>query len=226
MSGNLTVRLVRERVRMHVAPQKILVEADYWFENEGPKTVVWLGYPDLDTARESRREGPVFLTFESWANKHRKKLQFKQAPDGSYWHVKRVGFLANRRVHVRDRYTLRPGVGNLGPPDSFVSYARYLLGGGGSWKGNIAESLLEVTFDAPLPMPTQVLPMSHFKPGPVTPDSSGAVYVEGPGEPRVVREGRTLRITRRDWRPTPKDDLRLAYNVRVDKKLAAEIYGR
>jgi hypothetical protein len=231
MAPHPTVRMLREKVRIHVGKKKVTVEAEFWFRNGGPTTATNVGFPDESTDPDDK---PILKNFRSWVDGKPAKMQFKATGGASNWHVKRVTFPKGRVVHVRDRYEVNIGSGRLGNQETFADYVRYTVHTGSSWKGTIGETDLRVTIASPQPYPRRLIDSGYYwefvnKQG--NEDQipkfirrhRNTVFYSGIGKPR--RAGRELIFVRRNWRPTEADNLSLVLNARRDVEYEREIQG-
>ncbi|MGV3614350.1 MAG: hypothetical protein ACO1SV_03350 [Fimbriimonas sp.] len=231
MKGHLTVRMLREKVRIHVRRDRVTVDAEFWFRNGGADTTLRVGFPDESTDPTGE---PVLKKFRSWVDGRLVKTRFEAGERADGWHVKSVTFPKGRTVHVRDRYEVPIGNGRLGPKNRFVDYVSYTVHTGSSWKGTIGETDIQVWIDPSLPYPRRVLSddlYQKFTNREVT-DKGAAdfvrrhrntVFTRGVAKPWQV--GRILVFRRRDWRPTEEDDLFLVLNARRDTRLERQIQG-
>lgn len=198
MNGHPTIRMERESIVMTVGRETTTVEARFWFRNDGPSTTVQMGFPDEDSGREE--PGPtvkaVFKSFASWVDGRRVSMKLQRDEKGAYWHTKEVTFPRGKTVVVTNRYTVPTGMG-VGASIELAEYsARYTFRTGASWKGTIGRSDLRLTFDRDFPV-VKGLAKDDKR------TLAGRVYASGP-VPKL--SGRTLTLTRRNWRPTEKDD--------------------
>lgn len=232
MAPHPTVRMLREKVRIHVAKDKITVEAEFWFRNGGPTTSTNVGFPDESSDPDGQ---PVLKNFRSWIDGKPVKTAFRSSENDGDWHVKRVTFPKGKIVHIRDRYVTNIGVGRLGFKETFANYVSYVVHTGSSWKGTIGETDLKVTIDPSLPRPRRLMPDKTYDailkdPNPTKRIPAfirrhrNTVFYRGIGTPK--RNGRELIFNRKDWRPTEEDDLFLTLNPRRDLPFERRIQGK
>ena len=232
MAPHPTVRMLKERVRIHVGKDKVTVEAEFWFRNGGPTTSTNVGSPDESSDPDDK---PVLMNFRSWIDGKRVKTLFRSSEKDGNWHVKRVTFPKGRTVRIRDRYVTKIGIGRLGYKNTFANYVSYTVHTGSSWKGTIGETDLRVNVGRPLPYPRRVLPSKVYRDFSDKPGYNAkvpafirrhahTVLYRGLGAPK--RNGRELIFIRRNWRPTEDDNLNLTLNTRRNVTLERRIQGR
>jgi hypothetical protein len=226
--------MLREKVRVYVAKDKVTVEAEFWFRNGGSTTTLNVGFPDenSDTAG-----GPALKNFQSWVDGKKVRTQYRTGEMAPNWHVKRVTFPKGRTVYVRDRYVTNVGSWRIGQKEMFSDRVQYVVHTGASWKGTIGETDLRVYIEPSMPYPRRVLSPDPYwemserslKEGSLPQVSAflkkhrNTVFASGPSTPK--RKGRELIFIRRNWRPTKEDDLDLVLNARRDVALERRIQG-
>jgi hypothetical protein len=224
--GHPTIRMVSEEVWVTVRKERVVVQCDFVFRNEGAATKVRIGFPDYDTDTHiDPKTGPrtTFNWFQAFVDGRRVKTKLELDKDELGWQVKEVAFGRNQVRKLRNRYEVPTGGMNLKshPDDTYdlVNRFSYVLHTGSSWKGTIGRSDVYVFFahDAPLPPG----PLRLVTDAPAFSDDGEAeaqfwksnrngVAARGPSNPVLVGP-RTLRFTRKNWRPTKDDDLYLTF---------------
>jgi hypothetical protein len=224
LNGNTTVSMKSEYVKVEVGDKYVTVDCRFTFVNNGPARKVRMGFPDeggepgvsLDPQTgKPIPPVPSIESFKSWVNGKLVKTTAIPAGDdsGSFWHVKRVDFPANRTLEVRDRYTVEVGSSVAYSPIS-VHMAKYILHTGSSWHGNIGRSEVEVVFTrkgVQTPIAVKRLPDDHKVFVKNASTSKRTVYYRGPCKPTV--SGNRLRFLRTNWRPAKKDDVFLVFDM-------------
>jgi hypothetical protein len=132
---------------------------------------------------------------------------------GQVWHTKTVAFPAKSTRRVRDVYTVT--LGGQAAGTGYYRQASYTLYSGASWHGPIGRVVVNFHFpEHPRSVPLRPVSLRGLKKQnaaevdwrrlPV-----GAVVYTGPGTP-VVR-GQTLSFVAQRLKPTPKDDISVAF---------------
>ncbi len=236
LNGNTTISMKSEFVSMVIGDKYVTVDCRFTFENSGPVRKVRMGFPDEggEIGEDVGPDGKVihkaptgtFMRFDSWVNGKKVKTSvIKAAEEGSVWHIKMVQFRANRTLEVRDRYTVPLG-GSIAHFPVGVHLAKYVLHTGSSWRGPLGRSVVEVVFKSKgvrSPLAPKPLPKTNNR-GMFAKNvnlDKHIVYYSGPCKP--VASGKTLRFVRNSWRPEPKDDIYLMFDMNrqavVKKKL-------
>jgi hypothetical protein len=220
-AGHPTVRMTHETIQMKVSRDHVDVDCRFIFVNEGNATAVRIGFPDDDSDFYiDPKKGPqsVFTTFSSWVDGAKVPTRLMLDDDQRGWQVKTVIFGRNQTRRIRNSYRLPLGSLAMsgrgeGPPAIF--HSGYILHTGGSWKGNIGQSEIIVTFadDAPVPKgPLKLawnarnmrLESDYWK------SREDVIHGTGPGQAEITN--RTIRLTLRNWRPRDgSDDLHLYF---------------
>jgi hypothetical protein len=157
------IRMKSERIRIDVREgynraeksnsYYYTADVDFVFENSGGATSVQMGFPegaggaaDLSTFRRK----PTFLEFSTWVDGRKtaaKRVVASVSEDEedaqAYW-VKTVTFARHQTRRVRVHYKAWAG----GFADKFANFVPYDFTGG-NWRGNVAQSTLEVTLNVP-----------------------------------------------------------------------------
>lgn len=229
MSSHKTVSMQSEVIRMTVGEETVTVDCRFVFRNVGPACTVRMGFPDqgrgdvpgADGADFVNKKKPIKTSFQSFASyvngrKTATKI-LRGAGMGEYWHVKMVRFPAKSVVRVRDVYT-QPVGAQITSGRSVLSQVSYILRTGASWKGTIGSTDIFVMFQRK--RPASPLRPAGLKRGQedktlFETDWTGdahRVYWRGFAAPTV--QGNTLHFRRRNWRPTDRSDLYLAFDNR------------
>jgi hypothetical protein len=142
---NPSVRMVRERIRIDIYPNRYRVTADFEFRNSGPATTVHMGFPERG---DGDGRAPAFRNFVTLVSGRRARVRrvlsapaaTEQQDPESYlalW-VKQVPFGDGQGRRVRVSYDAEPGgTALLGP---FASYEF----AGQNWNGTVEESAVTV----------------------------------------------------------------------------------
>lgn len=226
LKGHSSVSMKDEVVKMEVGDEQIKVQCDFTFHNDGPAAKVRVGFPDEGQGSMEPYQGEdkiptgknlkaTFLSYESWVDG--KKVATELVPTDNrelYWHAKTVQFKGNGDTKIRDVYTLPPG-GQMTNENGLYKQTYYVLHTGSSWKGPIGKGEVIISFkDEALKGPIQAKQLKSIGKDPAelvwSKLPSGTVLWEGPGAPKV--EGKTLRFTFTNLKPTAKDDVHLYYN--------------
>ena len=230
LKGHPTVRMESEIVKISVSNDEVVTDCTFVFRNSGAACDVRMGFPDRGFGAEDRYEDTsdedwpkveartVFNWFKSWVNGKPVTCELvKGLKLGELYRSKMVHFGRNSRVVVRDRYAMSPGGGIVAGGEAYSKETGYILHTGASWKGTIGKSTVIVTF-APGAIKTPVSMQytsnrlkspsyfSKFK------NSKQGVLCAGPARPTL--SGRTLTFVKRNWRPTPNDDVFVQWGYR------------
>lgn len=229
ISGHSSVSMQSEVIRMTIGEETITTDCRFVFKNDGPACTVRMGFPDqgigdVPGADHEEPEGSktpargTFRSFRSYINgKPVPTKVIRSGEPGGYWHVKEVRFPAKSTVTVRDVYTQIVGAQITGA-NSVLSQAVYILRTGASWKGNIGSTEVLVTFRRPrptLPLEPMALKRGSEEDTLFRTDwtkASNRIYWRGFAIPTA--SGNTLRFVRKNWRPTDRSDLYLAFDNR------------
>jgi hypothetical protein len=147
MRGHKTIRMVSERVDMWLPKGE--VRAQFVFKNEGPATVVEMGFPECGTYPIRGGKRTAFRYFRSLVDGKRftVKRMVQRGDDAwgyQHWWVKKVPFAKGQTRKVVCEYAANPDDMGRG------WYAfDYRLDTGGSWKGNIGEAVIVAHFADP-----------------------------------------------------------------------------
>ena len=230
MKGHSSIRMVREVVNMALGRQETVVDAFFWFRNEGRSTTVQMGFPDEGSDPDGK---PTLKNFSSWVDGREVQTRFFTTQKDGKWHVKTVTIPRGRTVIVRNRYRVKTGVGRIGPKEQFASYGYYTLHTGASWKGPIGEVIVNVRFALDVARPTAVFAAQPVEKALESGTAkaadrairhySRAVLWRGFAKPRV-RPG-ILTFYGRNLNPTSDDDISLTFLLRRDPKLEKKITG-
>jgi hypothetical protein len=227
MRGHPTISMAREVVNIEIGRSRTVVDAHFWFRNDGPSTTTRVGFPDQESDPETR---PVLQNFQSWVAGRKVATKFVHTPDGN-WHVKTVRFPARSTIHVQSSYVVKTGMGRIGPAPRFASYAHYVLHTGASWKGPIGEVIVNIRFAEDLPRP--LLTNDEMDPALNGTDVAeqdrairrhrSTVFTSGPSNAKL--RPRVITFYRRNLEPTEDDDIHLTFFLRKDPALEKRIGG-
>lgn len=130
------VRLVAEHVHARIFRNCTLVECVFILRNDGPASVVRLGFPDHSGGAVSPEHDRQFEFFHSYVNGKAVDATLSAAETQirgfTYWWTKEVTFKEGETKVIRDVYR-----GGLGGDTSFHRWFSYLLHTGASWAGPI-----------------------------------------------------------------------------------------
>jgi len=216
--------MLREKVVIGVGKDTTKVSCDFWFKNDGPATDIHMGFPDDGNQNEEIEDKATpksnFMSFRSWVDGKEVPMKLEFGAESYGWHVKDVHFADGQSIHVKDVYETATGSGiAYSVKDQGVAqWARYVVHTGSSWKGNIGETTIVVTYDKTV-IPGK-LKVVHYKKVAQYDDgrslktthfpAKGTVVYKGIATPTV--SGRTLTFVRRNWRPTEAQDLDMWFN--------------
>jgi hypothetical protein len=222
-----------EVVRMDIHQQLIKVDCNFVFHNSSKAAAtVRMGFPDQGMGAAEPYQGDplptknlkaTFLTYESYVDG--KKVPTKLVPTNDrslFWHTKMVTFKPESDCIIRDTYTLKPGA-QMTNEDGMYRQTSYVLHTGASWHGPIgkAEIIINMGTDAlkeaPELKPLSALPdqdLQHMKWSELP---KNIVVYDGPSKPTL--EGRTIRFTVSNLRPTKKDDIILYYGFKLNTNM-------
>lgn len=146
MKQHPTARMVSERVDIKLGWDGANVKCRFVFKNEGPATIVKMGFPEHAGGDVSPIEKSAYKYFRSWVDGKRVYTRFMpsaKGQEGSYnaWHVKDVYFGAKQTRIIEDEY-----FGNYGGTSDGSQWFVYILRSGKNWKGSINKAV--ITFDA------------------------------------------------------------------------------
>ncbi|MCC6445117.1 MAG: hypothetical protein IT210_16870 [Armatimonadetes bacterium] len=222
LAGHPSVAMRSEYVKMVVGDEDVTVDCRFTFVNKGPACRVRMGFPDEggdpgeDPDATPHPPKGTFKAFRSWVNgKPVPTTVIRGKEPGSVWHVKEVSFPTRRTVKVRNRYTVPVG-SSVAFRSVLIHLTQYVLHTGSSWHGLLGRSEIEVVFRRK-GMTGAIAPRAiRWQNGQVNYDTTAkigkrTVYYEGPCPPRV--SGNTLRFIRTRWRPAPKDDILLVFDI-------------
>lgn len=207
--------MVSEIVRVLVGRNSARVACKFVFKNDGKACVVRMCFPD-DSSTHDNGEAPgsVFAFFRSSVDGRKARVVYSEHDNG--W-IKSVQFGRGQTHIVRDSYRV---------PHEFldmVSKARtgfsYTLSTGGTWRGNIGRAVIRITFDKGS-HPGRLRLIDAKTLGDLDRDLIReqqfwkrvpfAIALDGgPSKPRL--EGRTLVYTRKNFKPTEKDDVHICF---------------
>jgi hypothetical protein len=129
MDEHPSVRLVAEHVHARIFDKYALVECVFFLRNEGPETIVEMGFPCY-MGEEKRR----FEEFRSYVDGQEVEIEIVEDRDQhpAVWYCKDVHFGEGELKVIRDTY--RGGYGGNTMGDIWFTY---ILHTGASWKGTI-----------------------------------------------------------------------------------------
>jgi|GEM_PF-5959983 len=140
------VRLVAEHVHARVFREYALVECVFILRNEGPASVVQLGFPEHSGGAVSLGYDREFEFFRSYVNGRSVDVTLSEPEkyvDGfTYWWTKEVGFDEGETKVIRDVYR-----GGIGGDTSLGRWFSYLLHTGASWAGSIGVASLVISLE-------------------------------------------------------------------------------
>lgn len=228
LSGQGTVSMQREVVRMTVGREIVKVDCQFVFQNSGRACTVRMGFPDqgrgtedpdevLDAAEMRKPPSGTFLSYVSYVDGVRVPTKvIRAAHPGNFWHAKNVRFAAHGIRHVHDIYTLPLG-GQMADKGSQYRNTYYIVHTGASWHGLIGRSEVDITFlpgvlTGPLkPVAEATLKGRDLGAMDWAKVRPGTVYYSGPCPPTV--HGSRLQFVRTRWRPAYRDDVLLSFGI-------------
>ncbi|HWA83888.1 MAG TPA: hypothetical protein VG820_10660 [Fimbriimonadaceae bacterium] len=230
MGSHPSVRMVSEVVRATIHREKADVVCDFVFRNDGPACTVRMGFPDYNDNRLPGDENrSIYNSFKSTVDgkEVENELEPKKAPElqsypkgwNSAFEVKSVRFAKGQTRRIREVYRVPLGtlaihgeIEGKGVPAERIF--TYVFSTGSTWHGPIGRAEMTITFaaDAPIGKGRVVL-----LGGPLG-DKLWDWRTKHPraigGEARNLRlAGRTLHLLKKNWKPTDRDDLRLAVGM-------------
>lgn len=144
MKQHPTVRMVRERVDIKLHKDGAVVRCRFVFRNEGPATIVKMGFPEQAIGDIGSIKKSAYGYFRSWVDGKKANVRFVPSAR-TYttvyraWHVKAVPFMANQTRIVEDEYS-----SEYGGDASDNKWFSYILRSGKNWKGSIGEAVISV----------------------------------------------------------------------------------
>lgn len=228
MKGHPTVRMQSEVIQVWTDGEKVKVECDFVFVNDGAACTVKMGFPDVgygdgDPYEDDDGKTPksVMTRFDSWVNGVKVETAMERvevAGSPQTWRTKSVSFPAKGTVKVRDVYEQECGGGVM--PSAMPMTAKeigYIVHTGSSWKGKIGRSEIRFTLAGKKSLTLMTLAevatrdpdgVYNFKKMP-KPD---IVVWQKRGKPTV--KGNVVTWVRTNWRPTGEDDPGLLFDFR------------
>lgn len=233
MHGESNIRMIRERVTANVYRKYSDVHCRFVFKNEGPATDARIGFPDGPEIGFEVGDKPYYSleNFRSAVDGQSviPKIEVTGVkPEGGYvadykapvYHVKTVHFAKGQTRVVEDWYRSRHSGGatnsktKKGDDNLYVSQFTYVMASGGSWKGNISEAIVDVSFmEKPL-RDIRTIAESQF--GDVTESINlgslpkNRVIWSGFIQPRA--KGNRVIFERHNFKPTAKDNITLTFD--------------
>ncbi|HVT10833.1 MAG TPA: hypothetical protein VHE55_01090 [Fimbriimonadaceae bacterium] len=232
MASHPSVRMVSEVVRVTIHRQTADVVCDFVFRNAGSACDVRMGFPDYSGNRmPGDANKSVFMSFKSTVDGKRvdTTLEPAKAPEdadfnakgwNSAFQVKSVHFGKGQTRRVRDSYQVRLGTvaihgevpGKGEPAERIFSY---IFSTGGSWHGSIGRAEMVITFADDAPIGKGKLALTK---GPLDYDKLWEWRVKHPhavggAQSGFDPRGRTLRLLKKNWKPTKRDDVELAVGM-------------
>ncbi len=187
------VRMVRERIDIHMGQRK--VNAEFLFQNTAnAPTRVLMGFPeegggDIEVPGPNR--STWFKSFRSWVDGEPVAVQRRpsEGDDMFYkqWWTKEVTFAARQERTVRNEY-----VTTLGGSATGISWLTYVLSTGRPWQGTIGEAVITVDL-AGIPRNAWI----------------------GARPANYVRQGDKLVWVKRNFEPAEDEEVVVAYWVQV-----------
>ncbi|MHB1458949.1 MAG: hypothetical protein ACYC0V_18725, partial [Armatimonadota bacterium] len=106
--GN-TVRMVSEKVNIRLAWDGARVRCRFVFKNEGPATIVKMGFPEQAGGDVTQIKKSAYKNFKSWVDGKKVQTRFVPSAESSIshyraWHVKDVSFKAGQTRVIEDEY--------------------------------------------------------------------------------------------------------------------------
>lgn len=244
LKGHPSVRMACEVIRITVGEEKVSVDCDFTFQNDGLACTVRMGFPDEGEGASDPDEGEAaddilklppkttFDTFRSYVSGKAVKTQLIRGDKpGKYWHVKTVQFPAHSVLKVRDVYTQPIGGGIAALQSGYTSnkMISYILHTGSSWHGAIGRSDVYVTFKRkgmsgpltaqPIAKVSKEKDFTHLAVKHLDPNTVLWAGMRS-GVPTV--QGKTVHFTRTNWRPTEQDDLMVGFDYPEPKQTKTE----
>ena len=215
MTSHPTVKMAWEKVQITVHANYVDADCNFEFQNTGTACNVRMGFPDFGLfayAMKMDRPKSMFTFYQSFVDGKRvaTKLVLGKGP-GEQWQTKQVRFEAGQSHLVREHYHTEL----LGVSANVVAgMVSYLLHTGSSWKGNIGDAVVAISFaeDSELQPPLVPVDGTTFKDPAEFEKAVGAkgglVYL---GQFKPTLDGLTLTYHRVNWKPSDKDDIMVAF---------------
>jgi len=208
MSGSQTVRMVSEKVLIDVDRIGAAVHCRFVFKNEGPGTVVTMGFPNEPYGDASNAKLDGFRSRVDGRSVRARIQKDGSGPDERrVFYVKRVAFKADQTRVVEDSYRTA-----LNGNTFSWSGISYVMETGASWKGNIGNATVLVRFHDRQPSSSltvaqedrwlAVKPFRNKIP-------KNLILWSGFAIPRV--HGTTLLFQRSDFKPTTRSNVILTF---------------
>lgn len=140
MDEHPSIVLLSEHVHARVFRKYALVECVFFLRNEGPETVVEIGFPNYVSESFNQK----FEYFESFVNGRKVDIQIveNEHHSPSVWYIKEVRFMEGEFIAIRDVYK-----GGFGFDTGMNEWFTYVLKTGSSWSGMIESANIVVTFE-------------------------------------------------------------------------------
>jgi len=139
MQEHPSIHMLSERVIIDLSPGNVEVDCSFTFKNDGPATMVRMGFPESGGGTDVDPKHPNgFSHFETWIDGVRVQARIEglEGQDQSWerWRVKKVRFAKGQKRLIRVRYG-----GGIGGTSDGTCYFEYRLDTGASWKGKIGK---------------------------------------------------------------------------------------
>lgn len=226
LKGKTTVALQTEIIRITIGEKTVKADCTYTFKNNGAASIIKMGVPDADMGTgQQGASSSVFESFTSYVDGRKTGAKFLRVRGGkNSWQVTTIPFRKNQRRVVRNVFTLPNGV--FVTDDGAVNEVSYLLNTGASWRGNIGQSNITITFSrtmgarqlTPVALSSVAKDLRQLYKVDWPRHSEGHVIYQGPTKPIV--KGKTLRFTRSNWNPSQKDNVMVWFGFRTNEQMA------
>ncbi|MCK4777647.1 MAG: DUF4424 family protein, partial [Actinomycetia bacterium] len=153
-----------ETVKIKMTKYGADVECEYIFRNTGPAQTVVMGFPEIRDEEGEMDSSPV-ENFKAYDKDKPLAVEVKEIPikeenqGYKYWYTHKVIFDAGETKTVRNTFHA-PLSGSIA--DFSVTYIRYILETGSTWKGNIGKITVEAELSGDLTLSDLIAPSDWF----------------------------------------------------------------
>jgi len=230
MHGESNIRMVLEFVSADVFRDHADVHCRFVLANDGPPVDARIGFPggSDNSYDDGSSPKPSLEHFRSAVDGKpvSTRVEFSSTGSGQapLYHAKSVHFAMHQTRVVEDWYTgdLSGGGTNTlvssrknGQENLYVSQFEYVMGSGGSWKGNILQATVVVRFMEPRFRHLQGFPESQFGP-PLQSTRLNRLPREGviwAGFATPGLDGNGMTFQRTNFKPTDRDNVHLWFDA-------------
>ena len=234
--SNRFVQMLKEHIQITAYNTHLHAVCDFIFFNHGAATQLKMGFPDYCDPGDDQNQVPFnyhdLYNFHSWVDGRKQAIQLVRNPRepwDSFWFEKEVRFRKDEEIWVRDSYNMPIGLQDTAWNIRGGKYAQwtchnllYVIHTGSTWLGNIKNAEIDVKFSCPNVSKPFLLHRGELDFGSSNPDGSSKfppnshdVWYSWNGF--VDQSGNTLIFTKRNFKPTEKDDLLVSFEFPASK---------